>query len=589
MRMRRILAAVIAVVMLLSLTACNAGNMGGKTNAEAVKTGNLKAGTYEVKADGIDGLIVLNVTFDNKGITDISVKESSETEGIGAEALKLMLPDIVKNQSVAVDTVAGATVTSKAIIAAVSEAIKQAGGDVKDFSKAPEKEAPGEPITKDVDIVIVGAGAAGLSSAVEASATGKKVLVIEKMVKIGGDSAICSGNDYATGSKVQDNLGLTNYGTVEDLKNFYIKQGDGHISEEWAQVTAEHSGESVDWLASMGVTFKHRSPDSSHRSLISESSGVGIVNALAKRAENQGVEILTQTAAKELIYKDGEVKGVIADYQGTKMTINAKSVILASGGYDGTDEAKAKYAPGSVGHHSSSSPGNVGDGIEMVKEIGGKIVLKGGLSGISLVGDLPLHSPLSALRMIKNCVAVTDLGYRYANESMTSAFDYYNPMVRTGRKQFYNIVDSTTYDKFYDQAVEENVAFKANTIEELAQLAGIPAYTLNTTIADYNKTCRAGKDTEFGKDPKDLQPLVKAPFYAIKITPNTNDSFGGVVTNIDTEVLDENDKPIKNLYAAGAVANGNLIYQRYPVSGVSINMCTTFGRISGQKALENVK
>jgi len=191
--------------------------------------------------------------------------------------------------------------------------------------------------------------------------------------------------------------------------------------------------------------------------------------------------------------------------------------------------------------------------------------------------------------MIKTCVAVSDLGYRYANESMTSAFDYYNPMVKTGRGQFYNIVDSTKANELYNQAVEENCAFKADTIEELAKLAGIPEYTLQETIDDYNKACETGIDKEFSKNSEDMQPLVKAPFYCIKITPNTNDTFGGVVTNLDTEILDENDQPIKNLYAAGAVANGNLFYLRYPVSGSSINMGTTYGRISGQNALENVQ
>lgn len=586
--MKRVFAILLSIAMVLSLVGCNtAGN--NSNSASVPETTTLKEGIYEASADGMNGAILLEVAFDKEGITDILVKESSESEGIGTSAFDLMIPEIIENQSVGIDTISGATITSKALIAAVSDAIKQAGGDINKFSKAPEKEAKADQVTKDVDIVIAGSGIAGLSAAVEASATGKTVLVIEKMPIIGGDSAICSGNIYATGSKVQDDLGLTDNGTVEDLKNFYIKQGDSHISEEWAELTAKLSGQSVDWLAEKGLTFKHRSPDSSHRSLISESSGVGIVNALAKRAESQGTEILTNTEAKELIFEDGEVKGIIADNKGTKMIINAKSVILATGGYDGSEEAKAKYAPGSVGHHSNSSKGNTGDAIEMVQKINGKIVLKGGLSGISLVGDLPLHSPLSALRMIKTSVAVTDLGYRYVNESMTSAFDYYNPMVRTGRAQFYNIVDSTTYNELYDQAVEENVAFKANTIEELAKLAGIPSYTLKTTIEDYNKACAAGKDAEFSKDSKDLQPLVKAPFYAIKITPNTNDSFGGVVTNLDTEVLDINDQPIKNLYAAGAVSNGELFYLRYPVSGSSLNMGTTFGRISGQKAIENIK
>lgn len=138
-------------------------------------------------------------------------------------------------------------------------------------------------------------------------------------------------------------------------------------------------------------------------------------------------------------------------------------------------------------------------------------------------------------------------------------------MARTRRAQFYNIVDCTVPNELYDRAVKENEAFKADSIEALAELTGIPTYTLKTTIEDYNKLCKEGKDTEFGKNKEALQPLVRAPFYSIKITPNTNDSFDGLVTNLDTEVLDDNDQPIDNLYAARAVANGNQFYLRYPV------------------------
>ncbi|MGI6687190.1 MAG: FAD-dependent oxidoreductase [Christensenellales bacterium] len=438
-----------------------------------------------------------------------------------------------------------------------------------------------------VDVVVVGSGGAGLSAAVEASKAGAKTLVIEKLGIMGGNTSICSGNIYAANSETQKEMGLTESGTAEELTEFFVKQGDGdkHVNREFISFISERSGEAVDWLVKdIGVSLAHRSPTSSHRSLISESSGVGIVNALAKRATEQGTEILLNTAATKLIVKDGVVQGVEAVSKGSKLIINAKKVILATGGYDGQDESKAKYAPGSVGHHTYSAVGNVGDAIEMVKAVNGKILLKGGLSGIHLVNAGPLNSPVAPLRMIKNCVAVTDLGYRYANESMTSAFDYYNPMVRTGRKQFFNIVDSTVENELLEMAVAEDAAYKADSIEELAIAAGIPAYTLMTTIDEYNELCKAGTDTVFGKNAEDLLPLVKAPFYAVKITPNTNGSFGGLVTNNDAQVLDVNNKPIENLYAAGAVANADMFYLRYPVSGSSVMMCLVMGRVAGQQA-----
>lgn len=585
MKRQRILSMILAATMMFSLVGCsNSDNPG---NGES-KTG-LTAGTYEVTTKGHNADIKFSITTDETSIKDIQVIEHSETEGLGDSAMNKIIPSIISNQTVAVDTIAGATVTSEAILSAVSEAIVMADGSIEDFNKKVDKpQVSGEAIEKNVDVVVVGAGAAGMAAAVEAGRAGASVLVLEKMPKIGGNTAISSGNIYATGSKVQDELGLTDDGTVDELAEFYMKQGDYKVNEDWCQLVAEKSGETLDWLVyDIGVSVKHRSPESSHRSLISETSGVGVVNGLAKVAEANGTEIMLETAAKELIVENGAVVGIVADNNGNKVTVNAKSVILATGGYDGKDESKEKYAPGSVGHHTFSNPGNVGDSLEMVEAVDGKILLKGGLSGIHLVADQALNSPLAELRMIPTGVGVTDLGYRYADESMPSAFDYYNPMVKTGRKAFFNIVDSTTPNELLDQAVEENAAFKADTIEELAKLSGIPEYTLKTTIEEYNAACLEGTDKEFNKNTENMKPLITAPYYAVKITPNTNGSFGGIVTNLETEVMNVNNDTVKNLYAAGAVANGELFYLRYPVSGSSISMTLTFGRIAGQKAAAN--
>lgn len=554
--------------------------------SEADKQG--VSGTYEAVTKGHNGDVTTKVTLEKGKLTAIEVVEHKETDSIAPFAFEKLIPEMIDNQSIRVEAVSGATVSSNALIEGVKKVLTEQKV-LDDFDKEIEKKA-GKTIEKDVDVLVVGAGGAGLSAAVEASKAGAKTLVIEKMPKIGGNTAICSGNIYATGSKTQEELGLKDNGTVEELTKFFMDQADGRANEDLIKVVTENSGATIDWLSKdIGIKFKHRSPDASHRSLISETSGVGITDNLSKKAIEQGTEILVDTSATELIVENNQVVGVKAKSGNDELVIRAKSVVLATGGYDGQDEAKAKYAPGSVGHHTFSSPGNVGDAIEMVKAVDGKILLKGGLSGIHLVGGQALNSPLSPLRMIAHGIGVTDLGYRYANESMTSAFDYYNPMVRTGRKQFYNIVDATVPNELLEKAVAEGEAFKADSIEELARLAGIQEYPLKVTVEEYNAACAAGVDKEFGKKPEDMKPLVKAPFYAVKITPNTNGSFGGLVTDLETRVLNNDNQPIPGLYAAGAVANSEFFYLRYPVSGSSLIMGITLGRIAGVVAAQNAK
>lgn len=573
---KRFMASIIVFALVFGTVAC--------TQDEVPADSGGDSGTYETVVEGYNGDIKLEVELEDGKIADINILEDEETEEIGGFAFDELIPEIIETQSLKVDSISGATFTSEALKKGVEEIVAD-HANLDDFMKDVETSEEGETIEKTVDVVVIGAGAAGLSAAVEASKAGADTLVIEKMPKVGGNTAISSGNIYVTGSETQDELGLGDNGTPEELTQFLMDQAEGHANRDLISFVSERSGQTLDWLVKdIGVEVKHREPESSDRAVISETSGVGITDKLSERALEQETEIMVDTEATELIEEDGRVVGVKAKHKNDEVIIHAKSVVFASGGYDGTDEAKAKYAPGSVGHHTFASPGNVGDAIEMVKPLDGKILLKGGLSGIHLVDGQALNSPIASLRMIHHGVGVTDLGYRYANESMTSAFDYYNPMVKTGRDQFFNIVDSSIENEKLEQAVEEGAAYKAETIEEVAELAGIPEYTLKTTIEEYNKAVENGVDEEFGKDSEDMIPLTKAPFYAVKITPNTNGSFGGLVTDLETHVLNESNEPIPGLYAAGAVANSEYFYLKYPVSGSSIAMGLTLGRVAGTKA-----
>ena len=326
--------------------------------------------------------------------------------------------------------------------------------------------------------------------------------------------------------------------------------------------------------------------------MLSENSGKGIIDALVAASEQNGVELLMQTRAIEILMADGKVSGVVARQDEIEYKISAPSVLVASGGFDGQDWSKELYAAkGTVGWHTFSTPTNTGDGNELARMAGASIICKGGLSQIHLVGwdPLPLNDDLSKLRIINTGVFITDLGYRCANESMTSQFDYFVPFVQSGRSKFAIVCDSQQADErlqLLNRAVEKGVAFKANNLEDLASQADIPGYPLSKTIQQYNELCEQGEDPFFHKKIDNLIKVNEAPYYLVQITPNTNDSFGCIAISTKAEALDGERKPVPGLYAAGTAANAELFYRRYAVSGASLCMGTVTGRIAAQSIKE---
>lgn len=480
-----------------------------------------------------------------------------------------------------------------------------AGGSVAHADDAVETPAEPQPDTvyaaaevpaeteeaKEADIVVIGSGIAGMSAAVEASVAGAKVVILEKWGITGGDSSICTGNFYCCGSKKQDDMGYTEYGTADEIAQFYFDQSDGDANMEICQLVADRGGEAMDWLVSYGCDFDKKPGEGvSDRSMVSTNGGMGIIDTLVAVAQDHGAELMMETRAVKLVMEDGKVAGVVARQGTTEYTIAAKAVVLASGGFDGQDWSKQMYAPGAVGWHTFSTPANTGDGIELARQAGAMILLKGGLSQIHLVGKEPLllNAPQSSLRMINTGVFVTDLGYRCANESMTSQFDYFTPFVKSGRKAFFIICDSQQPEgrmTLLEEGVELGVVNKADTLEELFVQAGLPVYPTTKTIEAYNAACDAGEDAEFHKKPEDLQRIEQGPFYAVQITPNTNDSFGALAISTKAEVLDADRNPVPGLYAGGTIANAELFYMRYAVSGASMCMGTVTGRIAAQEAM----
>lgn len=585
----------LCLVMVLGLAACGAKTESQapveppkqnetQTPATPAETGKLKAGEYETTAKGHNGELKVKVTFDENGIVDIAIVESVETASIAQSAFDQLIPAIIGQQNVAIDVVTGATYSSNALLECVKSAIVAAGGTVEQFTKsAGEAQASGQTIEKTADVVIVGAGAAGLSAAIEARLSGASVVVLEKLSHVGGNTYISGGYVYGTGSKYQASKGFTD-DTPEALVEYWMERSDGTAWREMLELVANKSGETLDWLVENGVEFGDPiatgiSPVT--RALRSPSGGVGLVEPIEKKAREVGAEILLNTAAEQLLTEGGKVTGVRAVSGSDTVIVKAKAVILATGGFDVSKEAKAKYSPDITEQESISSPGNVGDGIRMAQEVGADLVMKGGYIGLYKVPEVSYKSPVN--KRFTSALLVAQDGKRFVNE----AIDYpilHKAMVATGSPMFYQVFDSTT--KFDDlaTALDLGVAFKGETIEELARNAGLPEAALKESVERYNAACKAGVDEEFGKAAGSLVAIEQGPFYILKLAPATIGSLGGVKVDLDTHVLNTQGNIIEGLYAAGAVANGDFFGTTYPASGTSICMCYTFGRIAGTNA-----
>lgn len=446
---------------------------------------------------------------------------------------------------------------------------------------------PTSAVTKDYDVVVVGAGAAGLSAAVEAAQSGASVAVLEKMPMVGGSTNLSAGIVYATDSDIMNDAGVED--DVDNLVKYWDERSEGHANEDLLRAVAEKSGDTINWLVNdIGVEFMGPMPMGTSpvpRGHMSSSGGNGIINPLQTYAEEKNVEFFLETPANELITNNkGEVTGVKAvDKDNNEIIFNAKSVILASGGFDRNDELMNEYASEAVGEATYVGMGNTGDGLSMAKNIGADIVGNGSVIGFRAVeGELNLESEICGL-MWSPYLMVNKEGERFVNE----ALDYpiiHEQLIKQTDKRALLVFDATTYNPLLDEAVEKGEAYVADTLEDLADQAGVDKDAFLSTVENYNKMIDSGKDTKFDKDLSQQTKIEKGKFYGVKIIAASIGTMTGIKIDADTHVLDTSGNIIPNLYAAGEVANGEFYYKVYPASGTSIQMSLSFGRIAGANA-----
>ena len=624
--MKKLTALLASATMALSLVGCSAGK------------------TYTGEAYGHDkeNPVKVTLTIKDKTITKVEVDASHETNGIGSKAAETMPGAIVAANSLDVDGVSGATQTSKAIIEAATAALKQAGFEPSDLVSKNTSTTKAKDIEETVDVVVVGAGGAGMTAAITATDAGKKVIVVESQPIAGGNSVRSTGgmnaaktpyqdkNEFKEAAGVEktlataaekfaDNATITAlaatvksqwdayqanpqgyFDSVELMELDTLIGGKGKNNPELVKALAENSAAAIEWLASIGAEVKNvgafggASVKRIHRPVNADGKvtavGAYIVPILEKNLQDRNVQFLFDTTANEIIMKDGKAVGIKATGKdGNKVTINAKSVVIATGGFGANAEMVEKYKPELKGFATTNAEGAQGQGIDMATAVGAATVDMDQIQihpTVHIEEDGNAHLITEGLRG-DGAILVNAEGKRFYDEVSTRD-KVSAAIIAQPEKSAWLVVDQSMVDKSAVIAgyIKSGYTVTGATYEELAKAMGVDETTFVSTMNTWNQAVEAKSDAEFNRT-SFANPLTAAPYYAIKITPAVHHTMGGIVINPKAEVLNEKGEVISGLFAAGEVTGG--VHGANRLGGNAVADFTVFGRIAGQSAADNAK
>lgn len=604
-------------------------------NAE--KTG-LKDGTYQGDGTGHQGPLEVEVTIEDGKIAGLDITKTSESPGV-KKALEIIPERIIEAQSYNVDEVTGATFASKAIINATKKAMIEAGASEDDYSetvsfaKDPEEEYQ-------ADVIVIGGGGSGLASAVSAHQNGASVLVIEKLGQIGGSTVFSGGAFNAADQERAKTLEMSELNTETVLSSIereahdeYEKQlqdqvkkdydewknngsegmfdspsfhalqtyngGDYEGTPELIDVLTQNALDAVDWVVDLGAHVDDQLGmatgalwERSHYGTEDYPNGTYLIDTFNDYIENNdNIDIHLNTQAKELIEEDGKIVGVKAESNGKEVIYKANNgVIMATGGFGANVEMRQKYNKqwADLGEQigcSNSRPCAQGEGITMAEEIGAQLIDMGLIqlhpNGQENTGMMMGQPHTSGL----NRIFINNDGDRFVAEDARRDV-LVNAIYDQPDGNMWIVADGNRYpegDEKIKNDVETGRTFKADTVEELAEMIGVPAENLQASIDQYNSIVDGEKDP-FGLVNFDKK-LGVAPFYAAKRLPTVHHTMGGLKINTEAQVLDENDQPIPGFYAAGEVTGG--IHGGNRLGGNAITDIDVFGRIAGENAAKN--
>lgn len=564
------------------------------------------AGTYTGVADsqiGGPGAIEVSVTVDDSGaVTAVEVTKNGDTPGISDPAVEQVPARIVELQTANVDGVSGATMTSEAISKAVLNAVEQAGLDVEAWNTKKEvvvEKAADVEMT--ADVVIIGAGGAGLAAAVQANQNGSSVIVVEKMGKVGGNTILAGGALNAVDDRSE--TAIKQNDSVEWHYEQTLSGGDYQGDPVLVHTLVSNAWDGVEWLKELGMEFDESKLftvtgglwERAHKPVMPV--GTGFFDAYNRYIDtHEGVEVLLNTRATEItVGEDGRVNGVIATGEtGNTVTLKANNgVIVATGGFAKSVELRQAYNTqwADLGESimSTNHAGATGDGIKMMMKLGADFVQMGNIQLLPL-GDPATGSLSGNIEMnVETRIFINKEGNRFVNEGgrrdeMTQALfeqtDNYMWIVMDSDK-YPTGDEKNNFNESVNELIAAGRAVKGETLEELAAAMNVPAKNLIAAVDDFNAHVASGETDAFGRTLYET-PIDNGPFYAAPRVPTVHHTMGGVRINQYAQVIDENGFIIPGLYAAGEVTGG--IHGANRLGGNALTDTVVFGRIAGDSA-----
>ena len=619
-----------AAVIAVSLFGYGCGAKPASTSSDAGVSGDF-TGT----AKGFGGDVSVTLTLTDGAITGCTAEGKEETQGVGSEAIAKMPGAIAESGSIAVDGVSGATVTSTAIKEAAAAALTAAGLNPDDYKTAVENDASAEDSTVDADVVVVGAGGAGMTAAITAAAEGKSVVILESQSMVGGNSVRATGGMNAGKTVYQDeNEFGESAGVEKTLKTAAEKYADNEtitalaktVSEQWAAYQANPTGyfdsvelmeldtmiggkgindpelvetlcansaDAIDWLDEHGITlhnvssFGGASVKRIHRPVNAEGKTVSVgsymIPLLQENCEKAGVKMMLDTTATEILTDaNGAAVGVKATgASGETVTVNAKAVVLATGGFGANLDMVVKYKPELKGFMTTNAPGIQGQGIEMAEAIGAATV---DMDQIQIHPTVEANTAALITEGLRGdgAILINEEGQRFIDEVGTRDVVSAAEIAQTGSYSWL-VVDQAMADasSVIQGYIKKGYTVTGATYEELGKAMGVDAAAFAETMEKWNGCVEAKNDPDFGRT-SFANPLNTAPYYAVKVTAGVHHTMGGLKINANTEVLNEKGEVIPGLFAAGEVTGG--VHGANRLGGNAVADFTVFGRIAGAAA-----
>ena len=590
-------------------------------------------------SQGFGGEVTVTLTLTDGVITQASASGASETPGVGSVAVETFPSLMVEGNTINIDTITGATFSSEGLRKAAENALIAAGADPANYQAQIVKESAENEVIE-TDVVVIGAGGAGMTAAIVAANAGKSVVILESQAFAGGNSVKSTGGMNATETPFQnENAFAEEAGVEKTLSTAASNWTDdvavtalaSAVSEQWEAYKANpegyfdstelmaldtliggkglnnhelvatlvnNSASAIEWLKTVDIhltnvgAFGGASVKRIHRPVNDKGQTVSVGSYMIPRLQaaceaKDTITMKMNTTAKSLIVSEGTVTGVEAEgASGNKVTVKAKAVVLATGGFGANLDMVASYKPELQGFMTTNAPGILGEGILMAQAIGAATV---DMDQIQIHPTVQADTSALITEGLRGdgAILVNSNGLRFIDEvgtrDVVSAAEIAQPGSFSWLIVDQKMVDASAVIQGY---VSKGYTFSGETYEALADVLGVPADAFANTMTSWNSYVEAKQDPDHGRT-SFASPLDTAPFYAIKVSAGIHHTMGGLKINSKTEVLKEDGTIIPGLFAAGEVTGG--VHGANRLGGNAVADFVVFGRIAGENAAAYVK